>query len=244
MKASLVFGSQSDKLVYEPLLENLSKVLTVDFKVLSAHRNPQELKDYMDNIDSDVFIGGAGLAAHLPGVMASLTDRPVFGIPVGAHLGGLDAYFSILQMPFGVPVLCCGEGNSQEVVNFLSSIKELRDQNRPLKKMALVVKENLLNYEYARIEIERSQKFATEQGIDLAVLHAWDDEHTCIQLVSSSSEVRKEQFGLHVPLLDNAVKADPSFSLTLFDWGKEGGLWTGVNNTRNAIKILQKFIQK
>jgi 5-(carboxyamino)imidazole ribonucleotide mutase len=76
--------------------------------VLSAHRNPKELEDYISKSEARIFIGVAGLSAALPGYIASRTKRPVIGVPVSAKLGGLDALLSISQMPPGVPVACVG----------------------------------------------------------------------------------------------------------------------------------------
>ena len=106
---SIVAGSTSDKQVFEKtekvLRENNIKY---DLQILSAHRNPQELDEYLKNCDSMIFIAVAGLSAALPGVIASKTTKPVIGVPVSAKLGGLDALLSIVQMPPGVPVACVG----------------------------------------------------------------------------------------------------------------------------------------
>ena len=109
---SILTGSKSDS----EIAERSSKVLDdagVDYeiRVLSAHRNPVELDEYISNTDAEVFIAIAGLSAALPGVVASKTEKPVIGVPVSAKLGGLDALLSIAQMPPGVPVACVGIDN-------------------------------------------------------------------------------------------------------------------------------------
>jgi 5-(carboxyamino)imidazole ribonucleotide mutase len=84
-------------------------------RILSAHRMPEELKAYVVTQvqrGTGVFIAGAGLAAHLPGVIASHTVRPVIGVPIRAAFDGLDALLSIVQMPKGVPVATVGVNNS------------------------------------------------------------------------------------------------------------------------------------
>jgi len=106
---AILIGSESDR----QIAERSAKVLEgacVDYeiRVLSAHRNPVELEDYIKNSDADVFIAIAGLSAALPGVIASRTKKPVIGVPVSSKLGGLDALLSIAQMPKGVPVACVG----------------------------------------------------------------------------------------------------------------------------------------
>ncbi|KKM64972.1 hypothetical protein LCGC14_1346000, partial [marine sediment metagenome] len=79
-----------------------------DLQIISAHRNPNELDEYIKKCESLVYIAVAGLSAALPGVIASKTDKPVIGVPVSSKLGGLDALLSIVQMPPGVPVASVG----------------------------------------------------------------------------------------------------------------------------------------
>ncbi|MCZ7398395.1 MAG: 5-(carboxyamino)imidazole ribonucleotide mutase [Candidatus Methanoperedens sp.] len=111
---AILIGSESDR----GIAERCAKVLetaAVDYeiRVLSAHRNPAELEDYIKKSDARVFIAIAGLAAALPGVVASRTKKPVIGVPVSSKLGGMDALLSIVQMPKGVPVACVGIDNGE-----------------------------------------------------------------------------------------------------------------------------------
>ncbi|RLG92218.1 MAG: 5-(carboxyamino)imidazole ribonucleotide mutase [Candidatus Hecatellales archaeon] len=111
---AIVVGSESDKPIAEKSAKTLEKLnLTYEVKVLSAHRNPKELEEYIGKCDAKVFIAIAGLSAHLPGFIASRTDKPVIGVPVNVKLGGLDALLSIVQMPKGVPVACVGIDNGE-----------------------------------------------------------------------------------------------------------------------------------
>jgi 5-(carboxyamino)imidazole ribonucleotide mutase len=117
MKVAIIFGSLSDK----PVMKKAAEVLRrfgVDFsaQVISAHRTPQLLRETVEQLeagDCELIIAGAGLAAHLPGVIASLTALPVIGVPIASGgLGGLDALFSIVQMPAPVPVAAVGVNNA------------------------------------------------------------------------------------------------------------------------------------
>jgi len=106
---AVISGSKSDKPVVDKVLRVLEeKGVDHEQRVLSAHRNPDELEQYIKETDAKIFIAVAGLSAALPGVIASRTDRPVIGVPVSAKLGGLDALLAISQMPPGVPVACVG----------------------------------------------------------------------------------------------------------------------------------------
>ena len=104
-------GSKSDL----PIMEKAASVLSdfnIDYeiKVLSAHRTPHETIEYVENTSSDVFIAGAGGAAHLPGVIAGISSKPVIGVPINASISiqGNDSLLSIVQMPPGVPVATVG----------------------------------------------------------------------------------------------------------------------------------------
>ncbi|MBD3214867.1 MAG: 5-(carboxyamino)imidazole ribonucleotide mutase [Candidatus Lokiarchaeota archaeon] len=106
---AVVAGSTSDEPVYNKVLTVLKENnISHELKILSAHRNPDELDAYIKKSEALIFIAVAGLSAALPGVIASKTDRPVIGVPVDAKLGGLDALLSIVQMPPRVPVACVG----------------------------------------------------------------------------------------------------------------------------------------
>lgn len=106
---SIIMGSKSD---WEGVMRFASETLDSfdvphECRVLSAHRTPDELFEYIRSAEDrgcEVYIGGAGGAAHLPGVIASQTIRPVLGIPVESKLQGLDSLLSIVQMPAGIPV--------------------------------------------------------------------------------------------------------------------------------------------
>jgi 5-(carboxyamino)imidazole ribonucleotide mutase len=115
-----IIGSESDTAAVEPGLALLSeKGMSFDFRVISAHRNLEELVSFLKQEEAGyrVVIAAAGLSAALPGVVASLVQRPVIGIPlVAGALSGIDALLSILQLPRGVPVATMGIGK-QGVLN-------------------------------------------------------------------------------------------------------------------------------
>jgi len=115
-----IIGSESDTPAIEPGLQLLAeKGMSVQLKVLSAHRNLEELVAFLKGHEAEyrIVIAAAGLSAALPGVVASLVKLPVIGIPlVSGQLAGMDALLSILQLPKGVPVATMGIGK-QGVLN-------------------------------------------------------------------------------------------------------------------------------
>ncbi|VVB88802.1 N5-carboxyaminoimidazole ribonucleotide mutase [uncultured archaeon] len=115
---AILIGSESDRSVAERAAKVFDeKGVDYEIRVLSAHRNPVELDNYISRSDAEVFIAIAGLSAALPGVVASRTGKPVIGVPVSANLGGMDALLSIVQMPKGVPVACVGIDNGENAAH-------------------------------------------------------------------------------------------------------------------------------
>lgn len=105
----IIMGSDSDLPVMQKAAEQLNEFnIVYEIRILSAHRVPNKLQQYIKEAEGKgikVFITGAGLAAHLPGVVAAFTTLPVIGIPLkSGSLNGLDSLLSIVQMPGGVPV--------------------------------------------------------------------------------------------------------------------------------------------
>ena len=105
---SIIMGSTSDL----PVMEKAAKLLDemqvpFEMNALSAHRTPEEVEKFAKGAKDrgvKVIIAGAGMAAHLPGVIAAMTPLPVIGVPINASLSGFDALLSIIQMPPGIPV--------------------------------------------------------------------------------------------------------------------------------------------
>src|SRR5918992_1280022 len=115
---AIIVGSRSDLEVVQKAADTLEKLgVGHELRVISAHRAPDLLETYVAGaLDRGVavFICAAGLAAHLPGVVASETTLPVIGLPMAGQLaGGLDALLSIVQMPKGVPVATVGIGQAE-----------------------------------------------------------------------------------------------------------------------------------
>ena len=114
---AVIMGSRSDWETMKNVCDTLDSLgIPNEAKVLSAHRNPDRLHDYVGGAKGrgvKVIVAGAGMAAALPGVVAAMTPLPVFGVPMETKVsGGLDSLLSIVQMPRGVPVGCLAVGKS------------------------------------------------------------------------------------------------------------------------------------
>ncbi|MCJ7769719.1 MAG: 5-(carboxyamino)imidazole ribonucleotide mutase [Dehalococcoidales bacterium] len=116
-KVAVIMGSKSDNDTIKPAMETLKKLgIDYEVKVISAHRTPEKARQYglaaRDN-GIEVIIAAAGAAAHLPGVLASWTTLPVIGVPISVNeLKGVDALYSMSQMPAGIPVATVAIGSA------------------------------------------------------------------------------------------------------------------------------------
>ena len=132
MKVGLVMGSDSDFPVMKKALA-IFKDFGVDYDVLlaSAHRTPQAVRDFVTTAEErgiSVIIAGAGMAAHLPGVIASYTTLPVIGVPLeSGSLEGMDALLAIVQMPSGMPVATMAINGSKNAALFAIQIGATKD---------------------------------------------------------------------------------------------------------------------
>ena len=132
MKVAVIMGSASDWDVMSAACTTLEEFgIPYEKKVLSAHRNPGPLAEYVTAARAngiDIIIAGAGGAAHLPGVIAALTTLPVIGVPVRSKaLGGLDSLLSIVQMPSGIPVATMAIDGARNAALYAVTILALRD---------------------------------------------------------------------------------------------------------------------
>ncbi|AVQ17129.1 phosphoribosylaminoimidazole carboxylase, catalytic subunit [Fusobacterium gonidiaformans 3-1-5R] len=145
MKVAIIFGSKSDIDVMKGAA-NCLKEFGIDYEahVLSAHRVPELLEETLENLEKTgckVIIAGAGLAAHLPGVIASKTTLPVIGVPIKAALEGVDALYSIVQMPKSIPVACVGINNSYNAG--MLAVQMLAIENEDLSKKLIEFRKNM-----------------------------------------------------------------------------------------------------
>lgn len=136
-KVSIIMGSTSDL----PVMDKAAALLN-DFKIpfeinaLSAHRTPREVEVFATKAREngiEIIIAAAGMAAHLPGVIASMTTVPVIGVPINATLDGMDALLAIVQMPPGIPVATVGINAAQNAAILAIQILAVGDNELQLK---------------------------------------------------------------------------------------------------------------
>lgn len=159
---SIIMGSTSDM----PIMEKAAQLLN-DFQIpfeinaLSAHRTPAQVEEFARNAHKrgiKVIIAAAGMAAHLPGVIAAMTPLPVIGVPIKSTLEGMDALLAIVQMPPGIPVATVGINAGLNAAILATQILALSDENMARKvsdyKEKLAEKITKANEELAQIKYE------------------------------------------------------------------------------------------
>ena len=136
---SIIMGSQSDW----PTMKNASKILksfkiTHEVKIISAHRTPKRMFEFAEMAEQrgiKIIIAGAGGAAHLPGMTASISNLPILGVPIESKkLKGLDSLLSIAQMPAGIPVGSLAVGKAGAINAALLAVSILGIENNSLQK--------------------------------------------------------------------------------------------------------------
>ena len=134
---SIIMGSTSDLPVMEAAAKFFDEMeIPFEMNALSAHRTPEKVEEFAKNAHKrgvKVIIAGAGMAAHLPGVIASMTSLPIIGVPIKATMEGIDALLSIVQMPPGIPVATVGLNAAKNAAILSAQILALSDENLAAK---------------------------------------------------------------------------------------------------------------
>ena len=133
-RVAVLTGSQSDVPTLEPCLQTLTDLgIEHELHVMSAHRTPDKVQQFASAAADqgfEVIIAAAGMAAHLPGVVAAWTGLPVIGVPIGRPgMSGLDALLAIAQMPAGVPVGCMAVNGAKNAALYAAAILALKHED-------------------------------------------------------------------------------------------------------------------
>ena len=144
-RVSIIMGSTSDLPVMEAAAKFLDQMeIPFEINALSAHRTPKEVEEFATSAARrgiEVIIAGAGMAAHLPGVIAAMTPLPVIGVPIKSSWEGLDAALAMLQMPPGIPVATVAINGALNAAILAMQIMATGDED--LKKKMSEYKESL-----------------------------------------------------------------------------------------------------
>ncbi len=158
---SIIMGSTSDLKVMEKAAAFFNEMeIPFEMNALSAHRTPEEVEKFAKSAATrglKVIIAGAGMAAHLPGVIAAMTTLPVIGVPINASLDGMDALLAIVQMPPGIPVATVGINGALNAAILSAQMiatgdenmaKKITDYKESLKQKIVKANEELSQVKY------------------------------------------------------------------------------------------------
>lgn len=188
-KIMILLGSGSDFNIAEKAIDILETLrIPYDVKVASAHRTHQKVKKIVSESSKDgvnVFLGIAGLSAHLPGMIAANTYKPVVGVPVDVKLGGLDALFACAQMPFGAPVATVGIDRGENGALLASQIIGIHDQS--VRKKISTMKDEFFH------KIQEDEKKLLKKLKGKYYSHEWFD----IQKNKLKNQISNNNFDEH-----------------------------------------------
>jgi 5-(carboxyamino)imidazole ribonucleotide mutase len=231
----VVFGSATDSPCYSKIISKLDgSGVKSKFAVLSAHKTPKELHSALKKTSARIFVAGAGVAAALPGVIATETINPVIGIPCYGAYNGLDAFLSIHQMPPGVPVIGVGveatDDAAQLVKAYLLGLEKivlLEPSSDEAHKLMAKAEAQLLEM---GIKYEKSSSIKASQ-LSKAVFIRFVD--TLVETVFNDEAVV-----LNVPVKEGSTEDD---ALIVYKMAKKG-YWVGMNKAENAAIAAVQLI--
>ncbi len=228
-KILIVFGSKSDENIFHSIIDVLkASDVHYEMRICSAHRTPDELERILQETDASVIIAGAGLAAHLPGVVASKTIKPIIGVPVEGNYKGLDALLSIMQMPPGIPVMSVGV-NKAEI-----AAKQASVMLREYKKVNLIGDKD-----------QKAVKKATDILDSFGMGYSFGDmplsDHVNIRFITLDEKAdESDDIIIYVPMIE---KDDDRAEAALNILKNSGnGLWVGLNRGENAALAASEII--
>jgi 5-(carboxyamino)imidazole ribonucleotide mutase len=246
MKALVIFSSKNDSGVGAPIVAQLRKSgFEVHFETVSAHRQPFRLDHVLTTSTFDIVIAGAGMAAHLPGVVASKTLMPVIGVPVSTYFAGMDALMNILQIPPGIPVLTVPPMNAKssgplwtELARLSTTIDQLHFD--PSRDLICFVgdKKTVIND-----ESKKARAILESAGISWAYDKKPRAGVVNIFPLSKGSapkglKIPRDCVPIFVPVFSKKDLARAESAVTLIkniSNAKVKGFWVGANNFTNAV---------
>ncbi len=221
MTVLVIFGSKSDEETYEGVCDGLKKEkISYELRIASAHKTP-ELIDKIMSKKYDAVIAGAGLAAHLPGVVAAKTTVPVLGVPCKGAYDGLDAFLSIAQMPPGIPVLCVTAENAAKEAKKILGRKD---------KVAIIGEGKAA---------EKAMKTLEELGIAFEMGDIADDAVNIVFVELGKAVDEGKELIIYCPVGEaRAGEAVDAMNAAMH------GLWVGANNGENSAVAAAEILGK
>ncbi len=221
MTVLVLFGSKSNEDAYKGICNGLKKEkITYELRIASAHKTPEMVYEIISK-NYGAVIAGAGLAAHLPGVVAAKTTVPVLGVPCKGAYDGLDAFLSITQMPPGIPVLC---------VNAENAAKEAKKILERKNKVAVIGEGKAA---------EKAMKTLEELGIAFEMGDVAEDAVNIVFVELGKAVDERRELVIYCPV--GEARADEAVDAMN---AARHGLWVGANNGENAAVAAAEILGK
>jgi 5-(carboxyamino)imidazole ribonucleotide mutase len=222
MKVLVLFASKSDETTYNKIASGLKeRGVDYELRIASAHKTPDKVEEIINN-DYDVIVSGAGLAAHLSGVIAARKIVPVLGVPCQGAYNRLDSFLSIVQMPPGIPVLCVSEEN---VVKELEKILSGKSRAAVIGDKAFVAKAITVLKE---LNVNCSSNNFEKEAVNIAFVN-----------LGEKIEARDELV-IYCPVAESTDAEDAIKAMK----AANHGMWVGVNRYENAAVAAAEILGK
>ncbi len=222
----VLFASKTNKPIYDRVCSELKRLkVEHDLRIFSAHKTPKELESFLNGKEYSVIIAGAGMSAHLAGVVAAKNLCPVIGVPCSDNFGGLDALLSTINMPPGIPVLTVGIDCAEEAARAASKIMKAE------KKV------------YINVKIKHAEKAADmlkKLNVPYEFSYSIHDEGINIRFVELNEIKALKGNGSLIINCPVSESADVKDALKLADI--RHGLWTSLNRPDNAAIAAAEII--
>lgn len=214
----VIFGSKTDIAVYSEIARLLAPS-EFELRIASAHKTPELVSEILKK-DYKVIIAGAGLAAHLPGVIAAKKTCPVIGVPCEGAYQGLDAFLSIVQMPPGIPVLAVGVSNAKEAANAAMAIE------KGINNVNLTGNNELCEKTLKDLGVDYTKGDFIKDAVNIAFPKLGD------QIIPRTEMV------IYCPVAEKTGSEDAIAAMNM----AKAGLWVGVNRAENAAVAASEII--
>ncbi len=232
MTVLIVAGSKSDVEIIKKATAVLEKnKVKCEMRVCSAHRTPEMLDKILEGKTYEAIIAGAGLAAALPGVVAAKTTTPVIGIPLAGAFEGLDALFSIIQMPPGIPVLATGVNNPEE-----AAAAAIKIAGNKARKANIVAEKNKSQKAVAKAE-EMLGQFRIPYTCSGKIEK--DSINLCFVDINAGKIQAADALTIYCPTAEKETAADAIKLLRL----TKKGVWVGLNRGENAAIVAAEIMK-
>jgi len=229
MKGILYYSNELDLQLYEKLSLELSSYISIDKALLNQHDHASLNNDYQ----LAIICGKSYL-----NLKTEEFKGPLFICPESSAFGGLNHISYLITSGYPMGGIIIHPSNIFKLVSYLNIFLS---STAGLDKINILVKKEYLNYEYVNAKVEAVQNIADANNVDLFLNDSPEGQSFNLNLVVRRPEVKKQMFGLNIPILDQTALINPSTLLNVFHWMENSIGWGKVNDLISSLDIFQRF---